>query len=94
MSIDWGKFQDDVDAAVKNAGANTDAKLASKISGISRLTEDEIRQLFPESADAKKLAELMEIVRSAGQQHEKINRIVGNAESFGKVIFTLLAKFA
>ena len=94
MAVNWERFQADVDVAVENAGEKTDAELAGKISGVSRLTDVEIRRLFPDPADAKKLAELMEIVRSSGEQNNKINRIVRNAEHFGEVIFTLLKKFA
>jgi hypothetical protein len=36
----------------------------------------------------------MAIVKRAGDRHEKINRIVANAEQFGGVILTLLAKLA
>jgi hypothetical protein len=94
MAVNWERFQADVDVAVENAGEKTDAELAGKISGVSRLTDVEIRRLFPDPADAKKLAELMEIVRSSGEQNNKVNRIVRNAEHFGEVIFTLLKKFA
>ncbi len=35
----------------------------------------------------------MAIVKRSGDQNEKINKIVGNAEEFGGIILKLLAKF-
>ncbi|WP_293007024.1 hypothetical protein [Nitrosomonas sp.] len=93
MTIDWGKFQQELDQAIDGAGDRTDSKLAGKISAITRLSDEEIESLFPDPAEVKKLAELMEIVRRSGDQNEKINKIVGNAEEFGGVILKLLTKF-
>jgi len=42
----------------------------------------------------KKLAELMEIVKKAGDRNEKINKIVSNIEEFGGIVVTLLGKLA
>jgi len=64
------------------------------MSSITRLTDDEIRKLFPDPADVKKLAELMEIVKRAGDRNQKINQIVENAEELGGIVLTLLQKFA
>lgn len=94
MPIDWDKFDQDLNTAAAKAGQKTDAALAGKLSSISRLTDEEITELFPDPADAKKLGELMQIVKSAGDRNEKVNRIVANAEKFGGVVFTLLQKFA
>lgn len=94
MTIDWDKFQEDVDAAIEQAGNRTDEELAGKLSGVTRLSDDEIQRMFPDPADCKKLSELMQIVRSSTKQNEKINRIVENAEHFGSVIFALLQKLA
>ena len=63
MPINWDKFQTDIDGLVDDAGERTDAKLASRISSVTRLTDDEVKKLFPDPADVKKLAELMEISR-------------------------------
>lgn len=94
MAIDWKSFQDKVDQAVENAGERTDANLASHISSVTRLTDEEIKKLFPDPADVKKLAELMEIVKKAGDQNEKVNRIVANIDDFAGVVLTLLGKLA
>ena len=94
MPIDWDKFNEDLDSAINDAAKRTDDKLAGKISSVTRLTDEEIKKLFPEPADVKKLAQLMEIVKKAGDRNEKINQIASNAEQFAGIILTLLQKFA
>ena len=94
MPIDWDEFDSEIDEIIKTSSASTDERLASKISSITRMTDEEVQELFPEPADAKKLTELMKIVQSADDRNSKINNIVSNAEEFGGIILTLLAKFA
>lgn len=94
MAIDWQKFQSNVDQAAEDAGTRTDEKLAGQISSVTRLTDEEIKNLFPDPADVKKLAELMEIVKKAGDKNEKINRIVANIDDFAGIVLTLLGKLA
>jgi hypothetical protein len=94
MPINWEKFQSDLNQAIEEAGERTDAKLAGKISAITRLTDDEVKKLFPDPADVKRLAELMEIVKGAGERNQKINQIVKNAEEFAGIVLTLLSKFS
>ena len=94
MPINWDKFHDDLDDAVEAAGSRTDAALASKISSITRLTDDEVKRLFPDPADVKRLAELMQIVKQAGDRNEKVSQIVDKAEEFAGIMLTLLQRFA
>lgn len=94
MPINWDKFQTDIDGLVSDAEGRTDAKLASRISSVTRLTDEEVKTLFPDPADVKKLAELMEIVKKAGDRDEKINKIEANIKQFGGIIVTLLGKFS
>lgn len=94
MAIDWEKFQDELDELVNVAGDKTDKRLAGKISSITRLTDDEVKKMFPDPADVKKLGELMEIVKRAGDRNDKINKIVESAEDFAGIVLTLLGKFA
>lgn len=94
MAIDWEKFQGELDQLIDEAGDRTDKKLAGKISTITRLTDEEVKKLFSDPADVKKLAELMEIVKRAGDRNDKINKIVSNAEEFAGIVLTLLEKFA
>jgi phage gp16-like protein len=57
------------------------------------MTDAEIKKLFPKATDAKKLVELMTIVKSAQTENDKINAIVANSEKFAGVVVTLLGKF-
>ena len=94
MAIDWDKFDAEVDGIIEQAADATDEKLASKISSVTRLTDEEIMELFPEPADVKKLKELMKVVKSAEDRNIKVNNIVANVEDFAGVIITILGKLA
>lgn len=93
MPINWTDLDNDINDAINSGAAATDAKLASQISSITRMTDDEIKELFPAPADAQKLADLMKIVKSEEDRNTKITQIVNNAEKFGGVVLTLLDKF-
>ena len=93
MPIDWDKFQSELDDSIEAAGEKTDRKLAGQIASITRLTEEDVQRLFPDPADVKKIAALMEIVKGSTAQNEKINAIVSNIKDFAGVAVTLLAKF-
>jgi len=94
MPIDWDQYQRDLATAAADAGARTDAKLAGDIARLTRLTEEEIGQLFPNPGDVQKLAALMAIVKGSGERNDQINRIVANAEGFAGIVLTLLQKLA
>jgi hypothetical protein len=94
MPIDWAQFQRDVDAAVAGAAARTDDRLAGRISQVTRLTDDEVKAMFPDPVDAQKVARLMEIVKRAGDRNAKINELVQNIETFAGVTLKLLEKLA
>jgi len=91
MTINWDNI--DLDSIADDAAVETDNELASKISSLTRMTDAEIKELFPAPADAKKLVDLMTIVKSSEDQNIKVNKIVNNAEEFGGVVLTLLGKF-
>ncbi len=93
MAIDWDKFDKEIDAIIEEAANATDIKLASKISSVTRLTDDEIIELFPAPADVKKLKELIKAVKSAEDRNTKINNIIANIDEFSGTIVTLLGKF-
>ncbi len=94
MPVNWDKFNDDLDSIIESGAKRTDDRLASRISSVTRMTDEEIKQLFPKPADAMKLAKLMGIVKTAENRNTKINNIVSNAEELAGVILTLLEKFA
>lgn len=90
---DWEKLEKVLDEATKDATKKTDVKLATKIASVTRLTNEEIMDMFPEPSDAQKLVELMKIVKSAEDRNIKIDKIVENSEKLGGVVLTLLSKF-
>ena len=93
MPINWDDFDKQLDGAIANAGTATDDALASSISSLTRMTDAEVKELFPNPSDVKKLASLMKTVKSAQSHNEKINQIVQNAEQFGGIILKLLNRF-
>jgi len=94
MPVDWDDFMSDIDERIDHAAKKTDDRLASEISSVSRLTDEEVKKMFPKPTDVKKLAELMTIVNGAQRRNTKINQIVSNSEKFAGIILTLLKKFA
>ena len=94
MTINWDEFDSEIDLIIENSAEVTDEKLASSISSITRMTDEEVKELFPSPADVKKLTELMKIVKSSQNRNEKINNIVAKSEELGGVILSLLQKFA
>lgn len=93
MSINWNELKSGIGGIVDGAAARTDTQLAGRVAALTTLTDDEVQQLFPDPADVKKLADLMEIVTAAGNRNDKINRIAANIDSLGGVVLSLLGKF-
>ena len=52
MALDFSNI--DIDAIADDAAQKTDDKLAGQISSLTRMTDAEIKKLFPKAADAKK----------------------------------------
>jgi hypothetical protein len=90
MAKSWKDL--DIKSIAKESAKETDEKLASEISSLTRLKDDEIKKLFPEKGDVAKLVELMKIVHSADSRNKKVNQIVANSEKLAGVILTLLSK--
>ena len=87
------KWKDiDLDKIMEDAKSKTDSKLASEISSISKLSDADIKKLFPEKASAAAFIELMTIVKSSDDRNKKINRIVENGKKFGGIVLDLLGK--
>jgi hypothetical protein len=93
MPVNWDELNSHLNSIIESGAQRTDDQLASRISSVTRMTDEEVKELFPEPADAKKLAELMKVVNEATDRNTKINNIVSNAEEFSGVILTLLQKF-
>lgn len=94
MPVNWEEFDSEIDSIIETSASETDDELASRISSLTRMTDEEVKELFPKQEDVKKLVELMKIVKSSENRNDKINRIVSNAEDFGGIVLSLLQKFA
>ena len=94
MPIDWESFQDRLDSEIDAAATETSERLASKVSSLTRLTDAEVKELFPHPADVQHLKHLMEIVHSAENANVKRARLISNVDSLAGAALTLLGKFA
>lgn len=90
MGVDWAA----IDREIQDAAKATDERLAGRIASSLRLTDSEVKQLFPTEADVKKLAELMEIVAAGTAQSEKVNQLASNIQRLGSTVVLLLGKLA
>ena len=93
MAINWDEFDNEIDELIEQSANETDEQLASRISSLTKMTDEEVQELFPNPADAKKLVQLMKIVKSSEDRNTKINNIVSNAQEFSGVMLTLLGKY-
>lgn len=84
---------DAIDADIEKAKELTDDQLASRISSVTRLTDEEIKRMFPKPADAARLEELIGIVKDGTATTERANRLARNIGDLGGVVITLLDKF-
>ena len=91
MPVNWDDL--DVDSIADDEAKETDRELASQISSLTRMTDEEVQELFPNPADVKKLTALMKIVKSAEERNTKINNISADVKEFAGIVITLLDKF-
>ncbi|GAV19377.1 hypothetical protein MMIC_P0311 [Mariprofundus micogutta] len=89
MPIDWDAMGD----AVDTAAIETDEQLASKISSLTRMNDEEIQDLFPEKADKQKLIELMQLVNASTDENTRTVRLVDNIQDLAGTAVKLLARF-
>ena len=93
MSKELDDLLDNFDEISAKAKKDADKEIGDKISSATRMTSEELNELFPERGDQKKLAELMQIVKSADEHNQKVNNIISRAEEFSGIVVKLLGKF-
>jgi hypothetical protein len=86
MPFDW----DAIDRAVKDASKATDDQLASRVSSLTSLTDDDIKALFPNQGDVQKVAKLMSIVNATASENERANALAANIQQLAPVALRLL----
>lgn len=77
-------------AAARKAQQQTDEKYKNVISSLTRLTDEEIDNFFPERVDKDNLLQLMEIVNEETTENEKVLKLKENAEKFGSIALKLI----
>ena len=92
--IDWDAWRRDIGPLVEAAAGRTDRRLAGELARVTRLSEAEIGAMFPDAADAERLGELMSVVKSSAERHERVNALVTDARRFGDVTLALLERLA
>jgi hypothetical protein len=92
MAIDWDAFEKDLKVDAQDAANETDNALSSRISSVTRLTDEEIEELFPIAADAEKLAKLIKAVKTADDKNKKLNEIMSNSEEVAGILVRLIDK--
>ncbi|MCP4588479.1 hypothetical protein [Pseudoalteromonas sp.] len=92
MAIDWDTFEKDVKSDAKAAANETDNNLSSRISSVSKLNDEEIKELFPHPSDAEKLAILIKAVKTADDKNKKLNEIMSNSEDVAGILVRLIDK--
>lgn len=93
MSEELDQLMEDFDEISGKATEEADREIGDKISSATRMTREEVMELFPDRGDQKKLAELMQIVKSADSHNKKVNKIIGRAEDFSGIVVKLLGTF-
>jgi hypothetical protein len=94
VPISWDEVEAELDQALDAARQRTNDKLASQISSLTRLTDAEVKELFPTPADVGRLVELLKIVKSAEERNRKVARLAQNIEKLGGAVVALLERFA
>ena len=75
MNSMWEEFEKNIASAIEKASTETDTKLASHVSSMTRLTDHDVREMFPKTADLIALNRLIGIVKSRDDQETKIRRL-------------------
>ncbi len=92
MAIDWSDLKNNLPNLIDSSVQATDQSLASEISSLTTMSQDEVKQLFPTPADVQSLTDLMEVVKGAQSQNDKINNIFSNVEKWGGTVLKLLSR--
>lgn len=82
------------DDAAAEAARLTNAELDARVSSLTRLTDAELRRLFPTKADKQRLVELLAIVNAATTENQKIVELRRNLERLGGVALRLIETLA
>jgi hypothetical protein len=81
-----GRFAD----ILEGSAEKTDAQLASEISSLTTLKDDEISTLFPAKPDKENLLKLLEIVNAATDENKKTADLIKNIDKLAGTAIKLI----
>jgi hypothetical protein len=76
----------DLELRVKLAAERTDARLASRVSSLTSLTDAEVQAILPTQGDVASYARLMAIVTASTDEMVKVQQLKDNIGQFAGVI--------
>jgi hypothetical protein len=76
------------------ASKKTKKQFSDELSSFTKLTAEEIQQLFPKKSDRDELLTLLEIIYSASDENEKKAEIAEKIGKIGGVVIKLAKNFA
>jgi hypothetical protein len=76
----------------KRAKKQTDDAFASKVSGMTRLTDDEIKEITPSALDKERFATLLGIVADATKSNDEKAEAIRNISGLAEIVVPLLVK--
>ena len=76
----------------KKAKKQTDDTFASKVSSLTRLTDDEIKEITPNALDKERLATLLGIVADATKSNNEKAEAIRNINGLADIAVPLLLK--
>jgi hypothetical protein len=76
----------------KKAKKQTDKTFASKVSSLTRLTDDEIKEITPNAIDKERLATLLEVVTDATKSNNEKAEAIRSINGLAEIVVPLLLK--
>lgn len=76
----------------KKAKKQTDDTFASKVSSLTRLTDDEIKEITPNALDKERLTTLLGIVADATKSNNEKAEAIRNIKGLAEIAVPLLMK--
>lgn len=76
----------------KKAKKQTDDTFASKVSSLTRLTDEEIKEITPNALDKERLATLLGIVADATKSNNEKAEAIRNINGLAEIAVPLLLK--
>lgn len=81
-------------SVLRDSAEKTDRQLASEISSLTRLTDTELKELFPKRADKENLLMLLEIVNKGTDGNKKVAQLTENISQLAGTVVKLLGILA